>query len=440
VPAEIPTSEKALGHRFAREMNGRYLTTDGGAWWRYQDGIWRGVDRHHVLSLVERFLEPVAVGNQYARLIEAVTKIGGLRMHVPLHRLNAHPEWIALQNGVLDVKEKRWIDHAPTNLLTTQLPFAYNPDALCPRWRRFLNEVLVDVNGQTSMELIRLIQEWYGYCLIPDASAQTSMWWLGGGANGKGVATKVLEELVGNDQRVGVDIEQLHEPYHRASLYGKLLGIVGEIPLRAMIKNGARFKELVSGDTISARSPGKDVFSFTPYLRLLCTANELPRTFDRSAGYFRRLKLVVFRKNLPPEQQNPYLADELRRELPGIFNWSLEGLYRFFGQEGKFSTTPDADLALADYRHEEDPVARYVEDWCSKDPEATAPFTELWGCFRRWCKTNGEAFDTSVSFSRSLSRLGYESATSREGGRTLKVRKGLRIEVRGLETSFGDTV
>ena len=434
------TSEKALGHRFARETRGRYLTTDGGAWWRYQDGVWRPVDRHRILALVELFLEPVATGNQYARLIESVAKIGGLRMHVPLSRMDAHPDWIALQNGVLDVREKRWIDHSPTNLLTTQLPFAYDEQAACPRWRQFLNEVLVDENGVTSMELIRLVQEWFGYCLVPDARAQTTMWWLGGGANGKGVATKILESLVGPEQRVGVDIEQLHEPYHRANLQGKLLGIVGEIPLRAMIKNGARFKELVSGDTISARSPGKDVFTFTPYVRLLCTANDLPRTFDRSAGYFRRIKIVPFRLNLPEEARDANLTDTLLGEISGIFNWALEGLYRFYAQGGKFSMTPEADRALEGYRKEEDPVARYIEDWCSKDPSSTETFMELWGCYRRWCKVNGESFESSTTFSRALTRLGLETRTEREGNVTRKVRKGIKIEVRGFETSFGDQV
>jgi putative DNA primase/helicase len=290
----------------------------------------------------------------------------------------------------------------------------------------------VDTKGEPSLEMAALLQEWFGYCLVPDTRAQTSMWWLGGGANGKGIATKILESLIGEKQRVGLDIENLHEGYHRASLYGKLLAIVSEIAPRAMVRSGSWFKAIVAGDTISARQIGKDVFSFAPTARVLVTANELPKTYDRTFGYFRRLKLLFFRVDLAEEKQDRDLLDKLMVELPGIFNWALIGLYRLQAQRMKFSKSEDAEQELASYRYEQDPVARFVDDWCQRDAGEEEQTSELWEAFGRWCKTNGEVPGNSVSFHRALSRLGFEAALRWDAakGTNNRVRVGIKLLVR----------
>ena len=57
--------------------------------------------------------------------------------------------------------------HSPLFFTLTCLPFAYVPDAQCPRWESFLAEVL-----EGDPQRIRLLQEWIGYCLIPSTQFQ----------------------------------------------------------------------------------------------------------------------------------------------------------------------------------------------------------------------------------------------------------------------------
>lgn len=436
--APATASEKDLAHAFAKEMRTVYMTTDGGVWWEYQGGVWRQADRHSIQAKVERFLEARTSAATYARMVENVTKVAGLRLSVPLSKLNAHPAWISFTNGIIDTQSGEWIEHAPKHLLTVQLPFSYDPKAECSEWMKFLGEMVVDVHGKPSDDLVMLLQEWYGYCLIPDTSAQTSMWWLGGGANGKGVATKVLEALVGAHQRVGVDIEQLHDPYFRADLYGKLLGIVNEIGIHAMRKNSNYFKLLVSGDTMNARKPTQPPFSYEPVARILVLANELPRTPDKTFAYFRRLKIINWRRNLDESQQDRKLIGRLLRELPGIFNWALEGLERLQAKEYHFTDTPESDRELATYRYEEDAVARFIDEWCTREPEAEEAFSELWNVFKKWCKVNGEDPGASNAFSRSLTRHGHPPANVwiKEQGRPEKTRKGIKLLVTDYEASL----
>ncbi len=429
--APTPTTEKELGHLFARERRSDLMVSDGGAWWRYERGVWRPTDRHGVLMRVEAFLESRSAASGYARLIENVAKVAGYRLHVPLAEMNAKPGWIPLRNGILDTGTGKFLEHAPVYRLTTQLPYDYDPQAECPRWEQFLAEMVLDLHGRPSDELAGLIQEWFGYCLIPHAGAQTSMWWTGGGANGKGVATKVLEALVGSHQRTVIDIEQLHEPYFRAELFGKLLGIVNEMKPRDMVKNGGVFKALVSADSINARRPGQQPFDFEPYCRVLCVTNELPRAADQTFGYFRRLLILPWRRNLAEAQQDRGLLDVLLDEMPGIFNWSMIGLGRMQRQNYHFSHSEEADRELKEYRREEDLPQRFIEECCVKEEDAQETSSVLWKAYMGWCKANGETYGTSTSFGRALTRLGFPRALlwDKDGQKPNRVRPGIRLLV-----------
>ena len=69
----------------------------------------------------------------------------------------------------------------------------YDPQATCSRWESFITEVLPDSDCQ------RLIQEIFGYCLTYDLSQQKFFLFLGDGGNGKGVITRTLRTLLGED-------------------------------------------------------------------------------------------------------------------------------------------------------------------------------------------------------------------------------------------------
>lgn len=52
------------------------------------------------------------------------------------------------------------------------------------------------------------------------------------------------------------------------------------------------FKRIASGEPISTRQLYKDVATLTDYAKMLFCLNELPRTNDKSNGYFRRFQIV----------------------------------------------------------------------------------------------------------------------------------------------------
>jgi len=224
-------SDLAAAQEWAGMAEGRWLYVEGDQWYAYSGGVWRYNNLESVQADIQAFLTRVraqmpSMAVTRARILNVLFLGKSLLGPVPLFGFDARPDWIPVQNGVYDTQTGELRPHAPEHRLTRLSPLDYDPQAHCPRWDAFLAEVMLTEDGQTNWEWISFLQEWYGYCLLSDASAQASMMWIGEGQNGKGTATRVLEKLVGKAHTTAIPIEQLHDPYHRAELHGKLVGFV----------------------------------------------------------------------------------------------------------------------------------------------------------------------------------------------------------------------
>ena len=74
------------------------------------------------------------------------------------------------------------IPHTPNYFTTVCLPYAYNPDAECPDFDEFLQNITLG-----RQDYIDLLQEFIGYLFRPDLREQKFLLCVGEGANGKGV-------------------------------------------------------------------------------------------------------------------------------------------------------------------------------------------------------------------------------------------------------------
>lgn len=119
----------------------------------------------------------------------------------------------------------------------------------------------------------------------------------------------------------------------RANLMGKLLNTCSDVAPNAF--SGDIFKRIASGEPISSKTLYKDVVTITDYGRMIFCLNELPRTNDRSDGYFRKFLIVPFKVQIPKSRIDPWLAQKIvSKELPGIMNWVLDGMRRLTKQQG----------------------------------------------------------------------------------------------------------
>jgi putative DNA primase/helicase len=230
---------------------------------------------------------------------------------------------ICLGNGTLNPEMGELIRHSPTPKLRTKLDIEWDERAQCPRFLKFLDEVFEPDSDKA--EKIACLQQFFGYCLVADASMHKFLWVVGSGGNGKSQLLEVLTNIVGPENLSHAHIDRFEDAAVRAELEGKLVNVSFELTSDATIQGG-NFKAIVSGDRIEARRLYQRSFSFKPYVRLVCATNDLPRLSDLTGGFSRRAIIIRFNRIFAEAEQDKNLIDKLLAERSGILAWAVRGL------------------------------------------------------------------------------------------------------------------
>lgn len=376
----------------------------------YRDGYWPAVD------------EVVFVQKPLAQSLAGFGKKDtptSVNAHMQMIRtLYAEDEtrWVTnsllcLANGALDPATGMLYPHSPEHHLVNKVDIAYDPGATCPLWLQTLDEIfLPDVDKE---DKIRLLQEYMGYCLVPDTRMCKFLWMVGGGGNGKSLILSILTELIGHENVGNSQIERLDRAFVRAELQGKLVNISSEMSAQATVSDGY-LKQIVSGDLIEAERKHEKPFSFKPYARLIAATNNLPRLLDHSDGFFRRAILLRFNRQFTEQDRDINREDRLRAELPGILNWALAGLRALYAR-GRFVIPPSSEHEILRYRTDSDPIRQYAEEKLVLDRDSRVQSAELYEDYRQWSLDNGYQPLATNSFASRLESLGFQRVRNAQG-------------------------
>jgi putative DNA primase/helicase len=279
------------------------------------------------------------------------------------------------------------------------LPFEYDETATCPMFQNYLDEVLPE------KELQNIVAEFFGYIFTKGLKMEKALLLYGGGANGKSVIFDTINALLGEENISNFSLSNLLEEHNRALIAYKLLNYGSEINAT---RTRDEFKNLVSNEPIQARLKYGNSFTMTNYAKLAFNCNELPRDFDHSNAYFRRLLIIPFRVTIPENKQDKTFADKIiAQELAGVFNWIIDGLKRLLKTE-KFTESQIARDTLEAYKQESDSVACFVAENSYK-PSATdyVLLKNLYADYRTFCLEDGASALKKTNFKHRLESNGY---------------------------------
>jgi P4 family phage/plasmid primase-like protien len=429
--AEHAADPHALARSFVREIASdsarrptlRYWRSE---WWQHHGGHYSARNQDTIENAVtrfirERFTKSGAMGRdgnllRVSKGLVANT-MNALKSDLEVAEHVERPVWLgpgdpgeffAFSNGLVSANaliegtRASVRDHTPEWFSNVVFDYPFEKDATCPRWLAFLNEVL-----EQDVERIALVQEWFGYVLRHDVSQQQFLVLDGDGDNGKSVVLGILTALLGPANVSHVPLEKFEGRFNLHSTLGKLANICTEVGEVKRIDEGT-LKSFTAGDRMEFDRKFLPSLQAYPTARLILATNNTPRFADRSSGIWRRMTLMPFRFKVPAHQKDRKLSEKLRAELPGIFNWSLEGLRRL-ERRGEFTASAECNDALDVHRAESNPARVFLTEQYQVARDAFTKSDDLYTEYAFWCRDHGHTPLNGSQFGQEVKRA-YPSA------------------------------
>ena len=329
-------------------------------------------------------------------------------MTVRLEEFDADPMLLGLTNGILDLKNGVLMPASPDVLVSKRARIAYDPDAKCPRFLKFLAEV------QPESDVRDYLCRLAGYSLTGRTTEQQFNFFHGSGANGKTVFVELIRWLLG-DYSKKISTEMLMQ--HKRNPQGASPDIVGLKGIRfaycSETEIGQRLsasliKELTGSETLSGRPLYGATVNFQPTHKLTIVGNHKPEISDNSDGMWRRVNLVPFEVTVLEAARDIDLESKLRGEGPGILNWALEGLHEWL--DHGLQVPERITAATSVYRDEMDVVGEWITECCNVGDGHSARKDVIYASYQEWTKVNGHSPLAQTRLTRRLGERGYKIA------------------------------
>ncbi len=347
--------------------------------------------------------------SESAARIEAMVNLARSHpaLQVNIDDLDQRAWLLPVRNGTLDLVTGRLIAPDPDHLMTLRVPVTYDPQARCPRYERFINEVFA-----ANQRLVRFVQEFIGYCLTGSTSEAIMPILYGKGSNGKSVLLDVLAALFGPYAKEAAPTAFI-QTRQMDAVRNDLAALRGARFVTAIETNDnvrldmATIKRATGGDRITARFLHKEFFSYTPAFKLVLATNAEPDVPSADHGTWRRLRLLPFevqfgQPGYPAAENKEQLTRALKDELPGILNWALAGCARWRTQG--LSMPDEVMRATAEYRDDQDVIAEFMSECVGEGRRV--PRRELYNRYVAWCEANHGRALTTKSFGQRLKAKG----------------------------------
>jgi putative DNA primase/helicase len=293
---------------------------------------------------------------------------------------------IACTNGVYDLATGVLLPHSPRRFNVISLPYAYDPAATCPLWLRFLDQVLPDIEGVPAEEQAQqFLREWFGYCLSCRTDLQKMAALTGPPRCGKGTVARVLKALLGEDNVVAPTLRSMGGPFGEEAFIGKTLAILGDVRWHSQAAAEAIdiFLAITGEDPHDVQRKNRTAWHGTLGLRFMTMSNDPPVFNDASGALAIRMIQLLFSESFLGREDTG-LTGRLLSELPGIFNWAIEGL-RELNARGHFVQPACGAETNEQVRRLASPEYAFIDDTCTLDEKAMVALDELHTEYRKWC-------------------------------------------------------
>lgn len=399
--------------RFAEFIKNRHrVVTINGQLHIYRDGIYTADQRaieaamiHYIRTLKDSQRSEVL---KYLRIICDEVKE------------TADANLVCFENGLLALETGQLRGFDPDAILTNRIACAYDPEAYDEVMDRTLDKLACG-----DRQIRALLEECAGYCMYRRNELGKAFMLTGDKSNGKSTFLEVVTEMLGPRNVSNLDVGELGDRFSTVTLYGRLANIGDDVSDEFMKGSAvAMFKKIATGSRIRAEQKGQPVFEFRPYVKLLFSANDIPRMRDKTGAVLRRLVIIPFNATFSKEDPDfdPFIVYKLKRPeaLRYLARVAVEGLQRVLANRA-FTASSQVEGKLEEYELENDPTLLFFREVEREEVENEAT-TDVYHRYTAFCAENGYAALSSSAFTKKANaHYGFKTAQKRVQGRRVRV-------------------
>lgn len=303
--------------------------------WIYLEGIFVPQGKSFVREIVRKVLSKAftpQLANNIIAKIEADTYIEQDKFF----RTNYVNE-VPVLNGILNIRTRELSEFNPEKIFFNKLPILYDPSAECENIITHFKTILRDP------EDVYVMIELFGYLLLKEYKIEKAFMFLGDGRNGKSKTIELMKRFLGPENCSSIPLRSLNEEsFTLNELFGKMSNLASDLS-KTDLKETGTIKSLIGRDTIQAKRKFLRDLSFVNYAKMIFAANELPRIYDTTDGFWTKWILLEFPykfinykefekldevKKEKHRIMNPDIIEQLttKEELSGLLNLALDGL------------------------------------------------------------------------------------------------------------------
>lgn len=308
--------------------------------------------------------------------------------------------YIGFNNGVYDVVDDTLNAFSPEYVITNKIPWDYKPDAYSELADSTLNKLAC---GDAAIRA--LLEECIGYCFYRANTFNKAFILTGDKSNGKSTFLKVLTVLLGEHNVASLDLKNLGDRFSKASLFGKLANIGDDIS-DEFVPDASFFKKITDGGRIQVEKKGQDPFEFNPYVKLIFSANDIPRIRDKTGAVLRRLVIIPFNARFSESDAdyNPNIKSDLTQDtsIEYLIMLGCQGLKRLLATQ-KFTISQKVEEERQAYNIENNPILAFIEE-VGKEGIVNEPTNEVYKRYQVFCAENNYQPTSNIVFSKSINK------------------------------------
>ena len=356
------------------------LVKYNGTIYEYADGYYQPAE------FLRKYVRETYRGAKNNQVNEVVSYISDMK-EIRRGSIKLDPYIINLQNTRLNIRSGECLSFTPDIIEFSRIPVVYDPSAYCADLDKMLNRVFLG-----DREVINLFEEMLGAVLLKHNRYQKAFLFVGKGSNGKSTILDLIKTFLGASNYATLSLEEVTGRFNKILLEHKSANIGDDID-NVTIRDTGTLKKMIAGNAITVEDKGEKGYAVELYATHIYSANEIPRSFDKTDGFYRRWLIIPFNAkfSVTDDDYDPMIVDKITKPtaLSYLLNIAIRGAQRLI-KTGHFTEPQSVKEALEVYKADNSTVLSWIEDLeLTADYFLDNPRDKCYSEFSDWCKVSG---------------------------------------------------